>query len=104
MAYINGKQILNCEVHVQLQQTEITFKIDGTECKAMSGMTWGEWCNTTYNTIGAKVDTTGDEVWGIANIVHFDAGVIYLYNNLDPVLSTEQVLSKGIYTTEQSPR
>lgn len=92
MAYINGKQILNCEVHVQLQQTEITFKIDGTEFSAMSAMTWGEWCNTEYNTIGAQVAESGD--------VYFEMGYIS-YTNNNHVLFDEQILSKGIYITHQ---
>lgn len=33
----------------------ITFTIDGVEFTAAEGMTWGEWCDTKYNTIGAYV-------------------------------------------------
>lgn len=30
----------------------ITFTIDGTSYQAEEGMTWGEWCNSSYNTTG----------------------------------------------------
>lgn len=28
----------------------ITFTVDGVEYQAEEGMTWGEWCNSEYNT------------------------------------------------------
>jgi hypothetical protein len=31
---------------------EISFTINGTEYKALSGMTWGEWIESEYNTSG----------------------------------------------------
>ena len=33
----------------------ITFTIDGTTYQAIDGMTWGEWVNSKYNTIGAYI-------------------------------------------------
>ena len=38
--YANAKQL-------------ITFTIDGKTCQAESGMTWGEWCGSEYNTANA---------------------------------------------------
>ena len=37
----------------------ITFTIDGTEYQAVEGMTWEQWVNSDYNTIGLKVHDTG---------------------------------------------
>lgn len=36
-----------------------TFSIDGTEYQAKSEMTWGEWCDSEYNTDGYYVDYLG---------------------------------------------
>lgn len=35
-----------------LENNLITFTIDGTSYEAEDGMTWGEWCNSEYNTSG----------------------------------------------------
>ena len=35
--------------------TLIIIKIDDTTYTAKDGMTWSEWCSSSYNTIGAKV-------------------------------------------------
>lgn len=35
---------------------EITFTIDGSTYRAESGMTWVEWANSTYNSLGLIVD------------------------------------------------
>jgi len=46
----------------------ITFTIDGQKCNAILGMTWAEWCNSSYNTAGCYVDSDkvragdGDEI------------------------------------------
>ena len=36
----------------------IAFTVGGTECTAIEGMTWGEWCESDYNTIGAYIQDT----------------------------------------------
>ena len=33
----------------------ITFTIGGTTYQAIKGMTWAEWVNSDYNTIGATI-------------------------------------------------
>lgn len=37
----------------------ISFTIDGTSYQAEEGMTWGEWCDSEYNTIGAVAHSSG---------------------------------------------
>ena len=51
----NGKAYFNGTV-----TNEIAFTIDGTSYTALSGMTWGEWVASDYNTLGADIifDTT----------------------------------------------
>lgn len=34
----------------------ISFTINGTSYQAEDGMTWSEWCDSDYNTIGATVE------------------------------------------------
>lgn len=36
----------------------ISFKVENTECTAERGMTWAEWVNSDYNTIGARIEYT----------------------------------------------
>jgi len=45
----------------------ITFTIDGAEYQAEEGMTWEEWCNSSYNTIEADVDSYGEIEWRSQN-------------------------------------
>lgn len=53
----------------------ITFSIDGVEYTAKEGMTWGEWIESEYNTIGAtNGDYTGD-------------GVGFIYVGLSPIVN-----------------
>jgi hypothetical protein len=39
--------------------TMISFSIDGTTYQAEEGMTWGEWADSEYNTIGCYFDEHG---------------------------------------------
>lgn len=51
---------------------EITFTIDGTEYKALEGMTWGEWLESEYNTggfyVSSHVTSNGDSGYTITNV------------------------------------
>ena len=40
--------------------TLISFTIDGTTYQAEDGMTWNEWCNSSYNTVSASIDGTAN--------------------------------------------
>ncbi len=50
----------SAEVSVQKTTTPtlISFTIDGTSYQAEEGMTWEEWCNSSYNTNGFYYDET----------------------------------------------
>ena len=53
--------------------TLITFSIDGVECTAEEGMTWGEWLESEYNTVGASSYTGGDITYAICGENHIVA-------------------------------
>lgn len=43
--------------------SEITFTINGVEYQAGKGMTWSEWVESEYNTLGVALVTLGDETY-----------------------------------------
>ena len=43
---------------VELDDNRITFTIDDTEYQAEKGMTWGEWVESEYNTVGAYISSS----------------------------------------------
>lgn len=51
----------------------ITFSIDGVKCTAEEGMTWGEWLESEYNTVGASSYTLDDITYAICGENHFVA-------------------------------
>lgn len=46
--------------NIQLDVIMINFTLDGVSYQAESGMTWFEWVNSEYNTIGYKISSYGD--------------------------------------------
>ena len=54
-----AEKVFATDVVVRNVSEEITFTIDGTSYTALEGMTWAEWCESEYNTIGLWV---GDDV------------------------------------------
>ena len=53
---VNGAWVLNGGA------SKITFSISGESFEADAGMTWGEWCDSAYNTNGRFVIDSYDEV------------------------------------------
>ena len=53
----------------------ITFTIDGTECQAEEGMTWGEWAESSYDTVNAikSGSATNSEIWANGSSSQFIA-------------------------------
>ena len=43
-------------------KTMISFRVNSVSCQAEEGMTWAEWCNSSYNTLGYY--TSGNLVYG----------------------------------------
>lgn len=63
----------------------ITFTINGHEYNAVLGMTWAEWCNSSYNTAGYYVDSDkikyGDGSYEIVGATPADVivdGAVYI--------------------------
>lgn len=56
-----------------LENDLITFTIDGTEYQAESGMTWGEWVESDYNTGGYSIGYA-DGIYGF--VVNEGAGTV----------------------------
>lgn len=69
----------------------ITFTIDGTTYQAMNGMTWGEWVNSEYNTIGAYI--SNDFIMTNRN-KHIDTN---FFGTMFPPKSTTKIISDGTY-------
>lgn len=59
-------------------RSTITFTIDGTSYTASEGMTWEEWCNSSYNSSDFRTINTDVLIWGsgtaayIKNVVKTD--------------------------------
>jgi hypothetical protein len=67
----------------------ITFTIDGTEYTADKGMTWGEWVNSEYNTIGLIVDTEYNAIRPIgSSSTAVRGGELYLSVDADTVIES----------------
>lgn len=39
----------------------INFVVESTACTAEEGMTWGEWIESNYNTVGIRLDPYGSQ-------------------------------------------
>lgn len=64
-AWVVAKQIytkVNGEWKLNGGLVIITFTIDDISYSAESGMTWSQWVQSSYNTVGAEVDTSLDRV------------------------------------------
>ncbi len=65
---------------------DIAFSIDGVIYTALVGMTWGEWCDSEYNTIGAHIDETTE-------VVMIEVGYVAVY---DPDIGDIDQLSNTV--------
>ena len=109
MAFINGKEILFAAQIGQITGGSvpewdgtltklITFTIDGTKYQAVEDMTWGEWvADTNYNTDGYTV-----EAISIGHCIAKPNASTFVCINNDFVVSNENIISNGEYTTMAS--
>ena len=74
--------------------TLISFTIDGTTYQAEEGMTWAEWCNSSYNTVGYEI--RGTDV--IKKLTETTRLVVKL-NNINVVSSNK--IQDNAYTTSR---
>ena len=65
----------------------ISFIIEGTSFQAEEGMTWGEWCNSEYNTEGHFV----------SNSKVFDKIGFVVVNNTGHTVSADEVILNKTY-------
>ena len=72
----------------------ITFYIDGTEYTAEQGMTWAEWCNSSYNTGGLYVE---DE--SILDPNYYDNQIYIDGSGTIPVKPTDIIIADNSYST-----
>lgn len=82
---------------------EITFTIAGTSYKALSGMTWGEWVESEYNTGGYNTWTS---VSGHVYVQRpYDTGTAYalrIYNGDSPVYAADRITPGEIYVEKKT--
>ena len=50
ICYVEETDGIVLKPYIEPEKEIITFTIDGTQCQAEEGMTWGEWANSEYNT------------------------------------------------------
>ncbi|MBR6613925.1 MAG: hypothetical protein IKK84_04070 [Clostridia bacterium] len=71
--------------------TLISFTIDGVEYQAEAGMTWLQWIDSEYNTIGATSSNAGE-------IIRYSNGIIK-HSTGGVVSGIDQITNLGNYTT-----
>lgn len=57
-----GNEHINVKIGIDNTSQEITFYVDSGELTALSGMTWQEWCDSSYNVDGFSYDYDIDRV------------------------------------------
>lgn len=67
----------------------ISFRIDILSCKAIKGMTWEEWVNSDYNTIGAII--VGTRVYAVTGTSND--------KYITGVTATDTIIADNTYTT-----
>ena len=74
------------------------FFIDTDPYKAQTGMTWYQWCNSAYNTVGAYSDT----IDGNAVISYGDGSGGILYLSDSAVSPDDLIIENSVYTFDFS--
>lgn len=93
----DGKRVYS-EKKVNNESNLITFRINNIEYQAEEGMTWAEWCDSKYNSIGLYVLMNVDSGGSLISAY----GVLYntIQNNM--VHSSEKISKENIYYFLQS--
>lgn len=70
---------------------EVWFRGELYELKALEGMTWGDWVDSTYNSIGASVQDSprGD-------VISYD-GIFNIVNRGQLLFPDDTIISEYIY-------
>lgn len=79
-----------------LEKNIMVFYVDGMTYQAIRGMTWGEWVNSKYNTVGAVISGT--------DIVFYSNGtpIGSVISSSKLILSTDVIDNTNPYNTTQS--
>ena len=104
-AWVSGKQVyvkVNGAWVLSGGTSKITFKIDGTTYEADAGMTWSQWCSSSYNTIGATVWTSSDNriEYTTSTTAYY---VCYAEGYPNMPKGSEQIRDGYTYTTFKEP-
>lgn len=70
--------------------TIISFTVHGTSCTAEEGMTWAEWCSSSYNTGGFAV---------VGNYIEANSEYVYEKSTGIAVAPTGAINANGVYLT-----
>lgn len=64
----NTAPVWDKKISNYVEEVLISFTINGTTYQAEEGMTWGEWCNSSYNTYGYVKSSSSEYI--SANVGH----------------------------------
>lgn len=96
----SGTFYYNVEVGAAVEMISFTISnISHTPFQAEKGMTWGEWVNSEYNTIGAVLHSNGNNIIGkYAVIENVGVGIVTIN---DLIIDEHDYMDAGI--TPESP-
>ena len=80
----------------------ITFTIEGTECRGEQGMTWKQWINSDYNTVGLRIELWNNDSEYIETPTEY-GGSLYNTENKDGQGPYDKIIhgaSYAYYTEE----
>ena len=80
------------KLSVESAESLISFTIDGTSYQAEEGMTWGEWCESDYNT-GSYYVNENLGGWVILSSTSW----VIPNGSLDHIYGTDVIISDGEY-------
>ena len=88
-----GSEHINVKIGIDNTSQEITFYVDSVEAgalTALSGMTWQEWCDSSYNADGFSYGSNGVYVPG-------EAMAIATADGTNLVKPTDVIVANTIY-------
>lgn len=86
---INGVSFINFTLYT-------ADNLTGTNCTAEDGMTWAQWCDSKYNTIGARINGPGDVVVDASELFP-DGGRLWLDAGTKAEPGTNTIIADGRY-------
>lgn len=103
-AFVNGEEFIIPSVYYIVEDKSVKyyalaptkiFYIDNIECHFIDGMTWGEWIDSAYNTLGVYHDSgSGD----IKNVL-YDGNSIMSPTSTEVMHTIELIVENCRYTS-----